>query len=166
MRTKRGEEGDTVREREREQIEEVVRRICASAADSASSLSSPPTRNPPLLPLPMTKKPAAQPRERRGALCVSENVALIGGSVAVMRYQPPANKRINIRRWRWTRRRRKLAWVRGWRRWSRRRTRRRKRRAREVVSPPNSRRGAGRPREASNSESHRYNASIKHSLPK
>lgn len=47
-------------------------------------------------------------------MCVSENVALIGGSVAVMRYQPPANKRINIRRWRWrwTRRRRKLAWVR------------------------------------------------------
>lgn len=35
-------------------------------------------------------------------MCVSENVALIGGSVAVMRYQPPANKRINIKRWRWT----------------------------------------------------------------
>lgn len=43
---------------------------------------------------------AAQPRGRRGTLCVSENVALIGGSVAVMRYQPPANKRINIKRWR------------------------------------------------------------------
>lgn len=28
------------------------------------------------------------------------------------------------------------------------------------------RRGAGQPREASNSGSHRYNASIKHSLPK
>lgn len=53
---------------------------------------------------------AAQPRERRGALCVSENVALIGGSVAVMRYQPPANKRINVKRWRrWMRRRKKLA---------------------------------------------------------
>lgn len=30
-------------------------------------------------------------------MCVSENVALIGGSVAVMRYQPPANKRINVK---------------------------------------------------------------------
>lgn len=36
-------------------------------------------------------------------MCVSENVALIGGSVAVMRYQPPANKRINVKRWRWSR---------------------------------------------------------------
>lgn len=42
-------------------------------------------------------------------MCVSENVALIGESVAVMRYQPPANKQINIKRWRWTRRRRRLA---------------------------------------------------------
>lgn len=42
-------------------------------------------------------------------MCLSENVALIGGSVAVMRYQPPANKRINVKRWRWIeRRRRKL----------------------------------------------------------
>lgn len=46
------------------------------------------------------REAAAQPRGRRGALCVSENVALIGGSVAVMRYQPPANKRINVKRWR------------------------------------------------------------------
>lgn len=42
-------------------------------------------------------------------MCVSENVALIGGSVAVMRYQPPANKRINIKRRRWVRRRKKVA---------------------------------------------------------
>lgn len=41
-------------------------------------------------------------------MCVSENGALIGESVAVMRYQPPANKRINIktREWRGRRRRR------------------------------------------------------------
>lgn len=49
---------------------------------------------------PMAKREAAGSavRGRRGALCVSENVALIGGSVAVMRYQPPANKRINVKR--------------------------------------------------------------------
>lgn len=85
----------------------------------------------------------AQPRGRRCALCVSENVALIGGSVAVMRYQLPANKRINVKRWRWMRRRRKLARrmrVRGWRRQPRTREREKGRRGREVVSPPNSRR--------------------------
>ena len=31
-------------------------------------------------------------------MCVSENGALIGESVAVMRYQPPENKRINIKK--------------------------------------------------------------------
>jgi len=68
---------------------------------------------------------AAQLRERRGALCVSKNVVLIGGSVAVMRYQPPANKRVNVKRWRWLRRSRSEE--RGWRRWSRTRGRRKRR---------------------------------------
>lgn len=35
---------------------------------------------------------------RRGALCVSENGALIDGSVAVMRYQPLANKPTSIKK--------------------------------------------------------------------
>ncbi|KAI4501489.1 hypothetical protein M0802_003366 [Mischocyttarus mexicanus] len=35
---------------------------------------------------------------RRGALCVSKNGALIGGSVAVMRYQPVQNKGINVKK--------------------------------------------------------------------
>lgn len=97
-------------EQKGERKEEIVRRICASAPDAASSLSSPPSCNPLFFrSIADGQEAAAQPRGRRGALCVSENVALIGGSVAVMRYQPPANKRINIKRWRWMRRRMKLA---------------------------------------------------------
>lgn len=114
-RRQQREQKEEMRETEskRQRKEEVVRRICASAPDAASSLSSPPSRNLPLSPFfsPIAddQEAAAQSRGRRGALCVSENVALIGGSVAVMRYQPPANKRINIKRWRWIRRRRKVA---------------------------------------------------------
>jgi hypothetical protein len=62
----------------------------------SSSLCTPPR--------PMARRSrSSATRGRRGALCVSENVALIGGSVAVMRYQPPTNKRINAKRWRWSR---------------------------------------------------------------
>lgn len=153
---------ETESKRERK---EVVRRICASTPDAASSLSSPLSRTttPPLfLTVAGDQEAAAQPR-RRSALCVSENVALIGGSVAVMRYQPPANKRINIKRWRWMRRRRKLA-----------------RGTRVKTAIENGREEEEKkkcyllqtqeeePTEGSqhNSGSHRYNTSIKHSLPK
>ncbi|CAL1677930.1 unnamed protein product [Lasius platythorax] len=90
---------------ESEWKEEVVRttqRICVPAPDAASSSSTP---FPPVAD--GQEKLRLSLLSRRGALCVSENVALIGGSVAVMRYQPPANKRINVKMWRWSRRRKK-----------------------------------------------------------
>lgn len=67
-------------------------RICASALDAASSLALAPHSSQAL-----GEAAGSAARGRRGALCVSENVALIGGSVAVMRYQPPTNKRINAK---------------------------------------------------------------------
>lgn len=84
---------------------------------------------------------AAAQSPRRGALCVSENVALIGRSVAVMRYQPPANKRINVKMWRWSRRRKKTKGT-----WEEPRGRRRRLRRRSISLPPNLRRGVERPR--------------------
>lgn len=94
----REERRESTKERE---VANGAQGICACAPDAAS-FSSPPPHPPPALFLssPMAKREAAGSavRGRRGALCVSENVALIGGSVAVMRYQPPANKRINVKR--------------------------------------------------------------------
>lgn len=90
----------------RERKEKVARRICASAPDPPPRPCPRPYPAQPSFfpPIADGQEAAAQPRERRGTLCLSENVALIGGSVAVMRYQPPANKRINVKRWRWTER--------------------------------------------------------------
>lgn len=76
---------------ERTESENTAKRICASILDAASSLVFAPhsTR--------ATRSRGSTARGRRGALCVSENVTLIEGSVAVMRYQP-TNKRINAKR--------------------------------------------------------------------
>lgn len=121
--------------------ERIERRGCERRKEYASLLLMPPRPRPSLSLLsPIVGEATAQP-PRRGALCVSKNVALIGRSVAVMRYQPPANKRINVKMWRWSRRGKKTKGTRE----KPRRTRRRPRR-RSIPPPPNLRRGVERPR--------------------
>lgn len=117
--------------------ERIERRGCANDAKNMRPCSW--CRLIPVHPFPSCRRwpgEAAAQSPRRGALCVSENVALIGRSVAVMRYQPPANKRINVKMWRWSRRREKMKGM-----WEEPGGRRRRLRRRSISPPPNLRRG-------------------------
>lgn len=136
--------------------ERIERRGCERRKEYASLLLMPPRPRPSLSLLSsMVGEATAQP-PRRGALCVSKNVALIGRSVAVMRYQPPANKRINVKMWRWSRRRKKNA-----------RGTERDKATTEKEYPSSKLKKRSRTTEGEvSSSSYRYNASIKHSLPK